>query len=150
MTTSMSPTLSSARDSAGAWVRTLNVMLVDDQSAVRAIVRRALYSLGISSVIEAADGQMALKLLDSVEGRRSDLIICDLNMPHMDGLALCNALRRDKDLSRKLPVIILTASRDELLAEVACQVGAAEVLHKPVSPAELQAAMERLIGVRFH
>lgn len=53
-------------------------------------------------------------------------------------------------MSHKLPVIILTASRDELLAEVACQVGAAEVLHKPVSPAELQAAMERLIGVRFH
>lgn len=91
MTISMSPTLSSARESAGAWVRSLKVMLVDDQSAVRAIVRRALHSLGISSVVEAADGQMALKLLNSDEGRRSDLIICDLNMPGMDGLAFCNA-----------------------------------------------------------
>ena len=150
MTSAMSSGLAHGRDSSGEWVRSLHVMLVDDQAAVRMIVRRALHSLGIAGVIEAADGKAALQLLNTDEGRNSDLIICDLNMPGMDGLALCNALRRDKDLSRKLPVIILTASRDELLAEVACQVGAAEVLHKPVSPAELQAAMERLIGVRFH
>lgn len=152
MTLTMSSTETAPRSSASAgdWLRTLTVMLVDDQAAVRAIVRRALFGLGVTSVVEASDGQGALELLNSDRGRASDLIICDLNMPRMDGLALCNALRRDKNLSHKLPIIILTASRDELLAEVACQVGAAEVLHKPVSPADLQAAMERLIGVRFH
>jgi two-component system chemotaxis response regulator CheY len=114
---------------------------------MRRIVRSLLAAIGITHVLEAVNGQEALDLLVGAEGAAIDLIICDLNMPQMDGLAFCNQLRRTEQLrARHLPVLILTAERDEMLLEVVRQVGAAGVAHKPISAPELRNHMQHLLG----
>lgn len=125
----------------------LCALIVDDQHTMRRIVRSLLSAIGISQVLEAANGQEALDLLVKPEGASVDLIICDLNMPEMDGLAFCNQLRRTEQLrNRHIPVLILTATRDEMVLEVVRQVGAAGVAHKPISAPELRSHMQNLLG----
>lgn len=154
MSPSLQHTDSPSREHAAAPGRDADLQLcalvVDDQHTMRRIVRSLLVSSRIENVLEAANGQEALDLLVGSEGAAVDLIICDLNMPLMDGLSFCNHLRRTEQLrSRHIPVLILTAEHDEMLLEVVRQVGAAAIAHKPISAPELRAHMERLLGYRI-
>ncbi len=125
----------------------LCALIVDDQQTMRRIVRSLLGAIGITRVLEAVNGQEALDLLVQSEGAAVDLIICDLNMPLMDGLSFCNHLRRTEQLrNRRIPVLILTAEHDEMLLEVVRQVGAAGIAHKPISAPELRRHMQNLLG----
>lgn len=125
----------------------LCALVVDDQHTMRRIVRSLLGAIHVSHVLEAANGQEALDVLVRPEGAAVDLIVCDLNMPEMDGLSFCNQLRRMDGLrSRHIPVLILTAERDEMLLEVVQQVGAAAVAHKPISAPDLRVHVQRLLG----
>ena len=68
----------------------LRVLVIDDQEHVRRWVRRVLVGMGIESIAEAEDGQMALSLV-TTPGNHYDLIICDLKMPNTDGIQLIRA-----------------------------------------------------------
>ena len=75
------------------------------------------------------------------------MIISDLHMDVLDGIGLCNAIRRDKNPDiRSIPILILTGEEDEFLHEVAEQVGAQRILTKPVSAAELFQCIGRAVG----
>ena len=142
---------SSATVSATAGGAMLRVMVVDDQRTMRKIVRQLLAAISIREVIEAANGKEALALLDQPNAPQVDLIICDLNMPEMDGLGLCNAIRHSEILRRKhIPFLLLTAERDEFVLDVVRQVGAADVANKPISAPDLQRHIEGLIGVKLN
>jgi two-component system chemotaxis response regulator CheY len=135
---------------AGCSPALLTVLVVDDQSTMRSILRRTLASLNITRVLEAGDGASALAILESPQGQDCDLIISDLNMPGMDGLAFCNKVRRTAELrERHLPILMVTAERDEMVLDVASQVGAGAVLPKPFGAPELRDKIEQLVGVRF-
>lgn len=124
----------------------LQVLLVDDQRSMRGIMRELLQSIGIRRIAEAANGVEALAHLNSPV-LPCDLIICDLYMEKMDGMELCNRIRSDASLrSRRIPIIMLTAENNELVLGVVRQVGAAAILNKPISAAELKTAIERLVG----
>src|SRR5882757_2752601 len=111
----------------------LNILIIDDQRTMRRIIRQLLITIHVRNIHEAADGQQALDLLVDPKTPWIDLIICDLVMEGMDGIGFLNRLRGDTDLrQRHIPVLILTAERDELLLEVVRQVGAADVAHKPI------------------
>ena len=66
------------------------VLVVDDDAAIRRVVRTVLEADGFE-VVEAADGQAALMLLDSIMGRGPDAVVLDVMMPGIDGIEVCRA-----------------------------------------------------------
>ena len=79
----------------------MRVMIVDDSGTMRTIQHRCLNKLGVTNVVEAPNGQVALDLFDQTT---LDLVLTDWNMPIMNGLTLLKAIRqRDKEV----PIIML-------------------------------------------
>jgi CheY-like chemotaxis protein len=112
---------------------------VDDEASLRGLLRRVLAGAGFS-VLEAAHGEEALQQVGRLLGRLS-LVITDIHMPVMDGLAFARALR-ERALST--PVLFITGreSRDLDVTESAGP--GADLLRKPFTPAQLLEAAVRL------
>ncbi len=125
------------------------VMVVDDQSVMRKIIRKLLKQFGDFDVIEAENGSVALDRLLGLDEDLPDVIISDLHMDVMDGLEFCNKLRRIKNSRLSaIPVVLLTGENDKMVLDVSAQVGASRVLKKPVSAPELQRHLSEVVG--FH
>jgi two-component system chemotaxis response regulator CheY len=129
----------------------LRVMVVDDQRAMRAILRELLHKCGIHDVLEAANGEDALHLLArlALKDEKPDIILCDLHMEKMDGMELVNRIRRGKEpsIDRHIPILLLTGESDTMVLGVMEQVGTTEILKKPVSAEELTTAIQQAVGV---
>jgi putative two-component system response regulator len=121
------------------------ILVVDDDPAERSLLRRAL-ELDGHRVLEAADGQEAL---DAAACRRPDLVLLDLEMPRLDGYAVCRRLRDDPE-TRLLPILVVTAlgNLPEKLRALRC--GVNEVIQKPVRVAELRVRVAGLLEHRRH
>ena len=125
----------------------IHVLVVDDQRTMRSIIRQLLGRVGINNVSEAEHGEQALAMVRAPMADIPDVIICDLPMPRMDGMALCNRLRRSEDvLHRGIPILILTGDEDELLHAVSRQVGASKILMKPIAANDLLAEIRAAVG----
>lgn len=109
----------------------LHIAVVDDNAAMRGIVRTVLASLGCDSVHEAADSDRALDLLQS---ERIDILILDWKMKPMDGLTLVKRIR-DAETSPNpfLPIIMLTAYGEPSKVREARDAGVNEFMVKPFS-----------------
>jgi DNA-binding response OmpR family regulator len=122
----------------------VSILVVDDEPNLRHSVSYALRQEGYE-VATAEDGERALELFRSA---RPDLVVLDVMLPKMDGLAVCRAIRRDSDV----PVIMLTARAGELDTIVGLEVGADDYLAKPFSTRELiariRAALRRAAAPR--
>jgi DNA-binding response OmpR family regulator len=92
------------------------------------------------AVEAAADGR---KGLDRIRAESYQLVILDLQLPGLDGLAVCAEIRRDKR-TRDVPVVILTARADEVDRVVGLEIGADDYVVKPFSPKELVARVRAL------
>src|SRR5580658_6444821 len=105
----------------------ISVLVVDDQANMVRMIRRVLRDLGFADISEAHDGQGALALL---EARPHGLIISDLRMEPMDGLALLRAVRGN-DQHASVPFIMLTGvgDRDRIIA--AEEAGVSDYVVKP-------------------
>lgn len=129
----------------------LRVMIVDDQRAMRAILRDLLSKVGIREVLDATDGENALAQLNALadKDKTPDLIVCDLHMEKMDGLAFVTHVRRGKEqkIGRHIPILLLTGESDEMMLDVVQQVGATDILKKPISADNLGLAIARAVGV---
>ena len=116
----------------------MNVLVVDDEPAVRDALDRALRAEGYR-VSTAADGRAAL---DAVESDRPDLVVMDVLMPVMDGLEACRAIRAAGD---RTPILVLTA-RDSVADRVeGLDAGADDYLVKPFALDELLARIRALL-----
>jgi DNA-binding response OmpR family regulator len=113
------------------------ILLVDDETNLRHTVGYALRREG-HEVATAEDGE---KGLEAFRATNPDLVILDLMLPRMDGLAVCRAIRRESDV----PVIMLTARDTELDTVVGLEVGADDYLTKPFSMVELVARIRALL-----
>ena len=120
----------------------LKVLVVDDQSSMRAVTRMALEKIGVRLIHEAENGQTALQ---KAVAQPLDLIISDFNMPEMDGLGLLRAVRGHPAV-RKLPFILITGRGDRELVVTAAQAGVNNYLVKPFTEATLREKMEQVIG----
>ncbi|GEM_PF-1765825 len=120
---------------------TQTLLLVDDEEANRLILGRRLQQEGYA-VTTAANGREALALL---QGRRFDLVLLDLYMPEMDGMAMLAALKAD-DALRDIPVIMLTADSNADQVRLCLDRGAADYLVKPVAQEELRRRIGRCLG----
>lgn len=116
------------------------VLVVDDSRMHRAMVRATLTKQGLE-VVEATCGEQAL---EAVALQRPDLVLLDLLLPDMDGIAVLRELRR---YGCETPVIVITADQQEMTANVLRALGALEVLHKPVHLAHLVETVEGVLSV---
>jgi two-component system chemotaxis response regulator CheY len=120
----------------------LHVLIVDDQRALRALIRSSLIDIGCTQMLEAGDGEEALRTLQL---RPVHLIISDLNMPNMDGLGLLEAVRQSPAL-KKTAFIMLTSRGDAPLVRRAIDFGVNNYLMKPFSVAGLRSKIEAVFG----
>ena len=112
--------------------RKVRVLLADDEAHVRLLIRTVVTSLGYEVVGEAADGRRAIELFDALS---PDLILLDINMPMMDGLAALKALR---EKSETVAIIMLTSLASAEIVEQSLDAGATYHLRKDVPVAELK------------
>lgn len=115
---------------------TRSVLIIEDEFKIAQWVQTYFEQDGFSTLL-AADGEIGLLL---VRSEQPDLIILDLNLPGMDGLDICRAIRRDKsDSIARIPIIILTARVEETDRLIGLELGADDYVPKPFSPRELVA-----------
>jgi DNA-binding response OmpR family regulator len=116
------------------------VLVVEDEQNIRELV---CLHLGLENYecAQCADGEAALKL---ARARRFDLVILDLMLPGLDGVTVCKAIRRDSQ-NPDVPVLMLTARREEADKVVGLESGADDYLTKPFSVRELIARVRALL-----
>ncbi|HET9656200.1 MAG TPA: response regulator [Kineosporiaceae bacterium] len=116
------------------------ILIVDDSASVRQVVGIALRGAGYE-VIEGVDGQDGLSKLD---GRKIHLIISDVNMPRMDGITFVKEAKK-LPAYKFTPIIILTTESEEKKKLEGQQAGAKAWVVKPFQPAQMLAAVSKLI-----
>jgi CheY-like chemotaxis protein len=131
-------------------IRDVSVLVIDDQRTMRTIVRQMLRQIGITRIGEAENGRDAIDRLAERELEIPDVVLCDLHMAAMDGMAFTAAVRRRKTkLGAETPIVLLTGEGDEFVLDVAAQAGATRVLQKPCTAADLYAAISHAVGYRL-
>jgi two-component system, chemotaxis family, chemotaxis protein CheY len=120
---------------------TLSILVVDDCICTRRMVGLVLQKVGYD-VVEACDGLDALGKLD---GRRFHLIVSDLDMPNMDGIAFTKAAK-ELPAHRSTPIVVLTAEHSEQKKSEGTAAGVHAWLLKPFHPASLLEAMYEIFG----
>ncbi|HTL04614.1 MAG TPA: type II/IV secretion system protein [Gemmatimonadales bacterium] len=119
------------------------VLLVDDEDALRRVMRDLLQRQGYT-VVEARDGAQAL---DEVDRHAPDIVILDLNLPGVDGYSVLSQLR-SRQATRQLPIIVLTAKGDEDNEVRVLELGADDFLTKPFRAKALAARLESALSRR--
>lgn len=120
----------------------MKILVVDDFSTMRRIVRNLLTELGFSGALiqEADDGNNAMIMLKS---QPFDMVVTDWNMPNMTGIDLLRAIRAEPSL-KGMPVLMVTAenNRDQIIA--AAQAGVNGYIVKPFTAATLQEKLTKI------
>ncbi len=118
----------------------MKILVVDDFSTMRRIIKNLLRELGFNNIAEADDGSTALPMLQM---GHFDFLITDWNMPKMPGIELLRAVRADQRLA-SLPVLLVTAeARREQIIEAA-QAGVNGYIVKPFSAETLQEKINKI------
>lgn len=118
----------------------MKILVVDDFSTMRRIVKNLLKDLGFTNVDEADDGNTALPKLQS---GKYDFLITDWNMPGMTGLDLLKKVRQDPNL-KGLPVLMVTAEAKKEQIVAAAQAGVNGYVVKPFTAAVLKEKIEKI------
>jgi two-component system chemotaxis response regulator CheY len=124
----------------------VRVLIVDDSSVMRKIVERSLRQAGIdlTQVVEAGNGAEAL---DALQGGPVDLILCDINMPVMDGLEFIKQLPGVEN-AKGVPVIMITTEGSEAHVVQALSCGARGYIRKPFTPEQVKTQVIPALGVK--
>ncbi|HEX4020055.1 MAG TPA: response regulator [Acidobacteriaceae bacterium] len=122
----------------------IRALIVDDSAVMRKIVERTLRQGGmdLTTVAEAANGEEALAIL---RRQTVDLILCDINMPGMDGLELLQQMQVEK-LARQVPVVMITTESSESHVRSALMNGAQAYIRKPFTPEQIQERVLPLVA----
>jgi two-component system chemotaxis response regulator CheY len=118
----------------------MDVLIVDDASAMRRIVRGLLKELGFKHMREAENGQLAL---DELKKKKADFVVSDWNMPVMTGIDLLRAIRADEAL-KTIPVLMVTAEAKQENILAAVQAGVSNYIVKPFNAATLQEKLNKI------
>lgn len=127
-------------------MNSIRVLIVDDSSVMRKILERSLRQTGVelSSVFQAGNGAEALSLLAE---NQVELILCDINMPVMDGLEFVKQLPGVKN-AKGVPVIMITTEGSESHVVQAVSAGAKGYIRKPFTPEQVREHVIPLLGVK--
>lgn len=113
------------------------VLVVEDETKIAGLIVKNLEAIGLGCSV-AADGRAALELFRQAT---PDLVILDLMLPQIDGLEVCRRIRADS----RVPILMLTARRDEADVVLGLEVGADDYLTKPFGIRELVARVRALL-----
>ncbi|MEN0062615.1 MAG: response regulator transcription factor [Myxococcota bacterium] len=113
------------------------ILLVDDDASLREVVRYALDRAGYE-VIEAEDG---LRALERFPEQPVDLVVLDILMPELDGLAVCQKLRQTSDV----PIVFLSSRAEEVDRILGLEMGGDDYISKPFSPRELVSRVKAVL-----
>jgi CheY-like chemotaxis protein len=127
-----------AEGTAGRWI-----LVVEDSESGAAMLEMALAPIPRVSVLLAASGLDALRILEN-PATPIGAVVTDLNMPRMDGFELIRRIRADGRLSGT-PIVVVTADADPSTPERAARLGADAVFPKPYSPSTLRRKLEQLL-----
>jgi two-component system chemotaxis response regulator CheY len=121
----------------------LKVLVVDDMSTMRRIVKNVLKQIGFSDMVEAENGQDALNKLRAAGD--FGLVVSDWNMPVMQGIDLLRAVRADAEL-KHLPFLMVTAEAQKENIIEAVQAGVSNYVVKPFTAEALQGKLEKIFA----
>jgi len=124
----------------GCMNKDMKILIVDDFSTMRRIVKNLLRDLGFTNTSEADDGQTAWPLLQT---GKFDFLVTDWNMPGMDGLTLLKKVRADDKLST-MPVLLVTAEAKREQIVHAAQAGVNGYVVKPFTAITLKEKIEKI------
>ncbi|MDC9728201.1 MAG: chemotaxis response regulator CheY [Methyloprofundus sp.] len=120
--------------------RNMKILVVDDFSTMRRIVKNLLRDLGFTNTFEADNGKTALPMLQSGD---FDFLVTDWNMPGMTGIDLLKAVRADPKLA-KLPVLMVTAEAKREQIILAAQTGVNGYVIKPFTAITLKEKIDKV------
>jgi len=118
------------------------VLVVDDDPFIRKLVATTLEDVSDFDLYEASDGIQAIEV---AEREQPTIVFLDVDMPRMDGIAVCRALRANPSTSAAT-IVILTATHGSGIEAEAEDAGADLFLTKPFSPLEILRLVDRLGG----
>ena len=121
------------------------ILIVDDQTYFRTMVRDQVRRLGFTEIYEAADGAEGLSMLAKV---RPDLILLDINMKPMDGLEFLSRIRVGNAPDPRVPTIFLTSHAESDKVRRAIDLGASGYLVKPIAFLDLRARIATALSRR--
>ena len=122
----------------------LPILVVDDFATMRRIIKTCLTQLGFSNIVEAEDGEIALRKLHNQEFH---LVISDWNMPNMMGIDLLKAVRADEKL-KEIPFLMVTAEGLKENVLEAVKQGVSNYIVKPFTADALEQKLEAIFAKR--
>ena len=120
--------------------KNIKILIVDDFSTMRRIIKNLLRDLGFNNTQEADDGLTALPMLKS---GKFDLVVSDWNMPGMQGIDLLKNIRADENL-KHLPVLLVTAEQKREQIIEAAQAGVNGYIVKPFTAGTLKEKLDKI------
>jgi two-component system chemotaxis response regulator CheY len=120
--------------------KNMKILIVDDFSTMRRIVKNLLRDLGFSNTLEADDGLTALPMLEKGD---FDFVVTDWNMPGMQGIDLLRHIRASDNL-KHLPVLMITAEAKREQIIEAAQAGVNGYIVKPFTAATLKEKLDKI------
>jgi two-component system, chemotaxis family, chemotaxis protein CheY len=124
----------------------ITALIVDDSSVMRKIVERSLRQAGIEleKVVEASNGAEALAALST---NKLDLILCDINMPVMDGLEFVHEAAKVES-AKGVPIVMITTEGSESHVVQALSAGARGYIRKPFTPDQVKEHVLPVLGTK--
>jgi two-component system chemotaxis response regulator CheY len=120
--------------------KNMKILVVDDFSTMRRIIKNLLRDLGFANIQEADDGNTALPMLKQGD---FDFVVTDWNMPGMQGIDLLRAIRADASL-KHIPVLMVTAEAKKEQIVAAAQAGVNGYVIKPFTAATLKEKLAKI------
>jgi two-component system chemotaxis response regulator CheY len=119
------------------------ILIIDDSPTIRISVDFAVKNLGYPTE-QAENGKEALEKVNSIKDGGDDilLIVCDINMPEMDGITFIREFRK---IDKFTPIVVLTTESEEEKIQEGKEAGASGWIVKPFQPADLVGVVERFI-----
>jgi len=124
--------------------RNIKILVVDDMSTMRRIIKNLLNQLGYKNIDEAEDGLAGLQKL---KGDKYDFVVTDWNMPNMTGLEMVQEIRKDPNL-KHLPILMVTAEAKKENVIMAIKAGVNNYIVKPFPAEVLKEKMEKIFATR--
>jgi len=118
----------------------MNILVVDDFSTMRRIIKNVLKQLGYVNILEADDGRTALEVMKK---EKIDFVISDWNMPQMSGLELLKAIRTSEEW-RDLPFLMITAEGQKEHVIEAVKHRVSDYIVKPFTPETLMEKINKI------
>ena len=121
----------------------LKILIIDDHQEARVMLKNMLTEIGITQIFEAGDGQEGMRFVDTAFDF-VDIVLCDWNMPKMDGLGL---LRQIRSVDAKFPFMMITGRGDITSVSEAKGAGVSGYILKPFSLTQLETKL-RIVATK--